>query len=83
MEYVVKIASDNAPVALLEAHALYRDLAPGNPSEYRSRDEAEGLAVARELADLRDHLGLSADISFHVCRHDEGIGDCSQAVVIF
>lgn len=49
--------------------------------ELRGNDPAEAEAVADQIAALRDSLGLTGRISYHVCRHDEGIGDCASAVI--
>ena len=81
MEYVVQLSDLATPEleALLEN---YRDFAAGGPGEVRSKERAEVEGVAKDLADLRDRLNSSAPIQFHICRHDEGDGDCSASVVI-
>ena len=48
--------------------------------ELRGADSAEAEAVADQLAALRDSLGLVGRISYHVCRHNEGIGHCTGVV---
>lgn len=48
--------------------------------EFRCADRAEADAVADVLASLRDSLGVSARVTYHACRHDEGVGFCTGIV---
>ena len=45
----------------------------------RSTDEWEAESLANICVALRDVLGSPDFIVYHVCRHQEGDGDCSAA----
>lgn len=48
--------------------------------ESRGLDAAEVEACADLLAALRDALGASTRVTYHLCRHDEGVGFCTGVV---
>lgn len=82
-QYVAKLYDDLA-TDLFDYLKDYKILAnvDGNTEvELRGADSAEAEAVADQLASLRDSLGLSGKrITYHVCRHDEGIGHCTGVI---
>jgi hypothetical protein len=88
MQHVVKVRNPSDPDGLLseDLTSLLADFAGSGPTttpgEVRDADEAELDAMSEMLAELRTACGLTDEVTYHVCRHDEGIGDCSAAVVV-
>ena len=88
MEYGVKIVpvGETVDVKLTDALADQRDIitgtrGPRTSASHRSKDEMEALSVANNLAALRNLHGLGEVVTFHRCRHDEGINDCASVVI--
>jgi hypothetical protein len=83
-QYVVKVQrSDATPSSdLLDMVADYRAQtnATGAAVELRGTDSAESSAVADTLASLRDALGHTDPVTYHVCQHTEGVGSCTAEV---
>lgn len=75
-EYVVRVEPVRTPAGIAEflrVGAVNDRL--GRTKDRRSMDAAFSLLTA---ARSRHSLGR---VHKHVCRHDEGVGDCSAAVV--
>lgn len=78
-EYVTQLRGTGIPSALSELVSFYQDVGTA-VGGIRSTEYIEAYAAAQELAGLRDMIGAAVDVRFHVCRHDEGTGDCSGTV---
>lgn len=48
----------------------------GDGEQIRTSDQRNAEAARERLAGAMERLGIES-VSTHVCRHDEGIGDCS------
>ena len=86
-QHVVKVrgAIPDAPSTdLLDYFSDYRAVttSAGPSGELRESDSAEMDGVADTLASLRDSLGLPDVVTYHVCRHDEGLNDCAATVEV-
>lgn len=64
----------------LSDYKLLGNVSGNSEVELRTNDAAEAEAIADQLASLRDALGLTKRITYHLCRHDEGIGHCTGIV---
>jgi hypothetical protein len=87
-EYVVKVSNPAnqegaASLDLFEALEDFKGvtLSP-NEGEIRDVDSGELDAIASVLAELRTAGGFTDTVTYHLCLHDEGIGDCSAAVEV-
>jgi hypothetical protein len=52
------------------------------PGEVRDIEGSEIDGFSSWLSELRSTLLIADEVTYHECRHDEGIGDCSAAVVL-
>jgi pimeloyl-ACP methyl ester carboxylesterase len=85
-QFVMKLHGDANGIVNPDLAAYlsdYRGAANSDPSaeiELRVRDAAEAEAFADQVAAYRDALGITERISYHLCRHDEGVGFCTGVV---
>lgn len=85
VQYVVRLpAIDSGTGWNVEMATLLEDLrlmtAGSAPGEVRDVTPGEMDAFADWLSAMRDLGPTTEAVTYHVCRHDEGIGSCAAVV---
>jgi hypothetical protein len=87
-EYVVKLRNPSDPGGVISPELLDAlldfkgvTLSPG-AGEVRDVEHGELDAIGTHMAELRTAYETTDEVTYHLCRHDEGIGDCRAAVEI-
>jgi hypothetical protein len=74
-EHVIGVRRATGDRSLLDAVDLIREV-----SGVREADYGESVAALALLRSLRDELALGDVVTYHVCDHDSGQGNCAASV---